>query len=226
MTTTRAAATLARVSMLNGVLTLYDIENVEAFCRAVIDDHLAFGVRTANGLSGPPTPLSPDDRDDLLQYLIATTWRYSLRYHGKDDGRGKLCFSGYVIGILHRRVVDWKRTRWRSTRYLKDPIVETPYDDELSGAVHHDDELIGIDPSTLSHQAQHAYRKVCGPLAASGLEPAEFALLTNQSLAWVMQALRIVRAELEQQGIRPSTMQQEGTDEREERRSASTAAAA
>lgn len=132
MTTTRTPATVARVSMLNSVLSLHDIANVEAFCRAVIDDHVAFGVRTANGLSGPTKALTPEDREDLLQYLVMTTWRYSERYHGKDDGRGKLCFSGYVIGILHRRVVDWKRTRWRSTRYLKDPVIETPYDDELS----------------------------------------------------------------------------------------------
>lgn len=62
-------------------------------------------------------------------------------------------------------------------------------------------------------------------MSEAGLEPNEFALLTSQSIAWVMHALRIVRRELEQQDIRPSTMQ-EGTNDREERQDPSTAAAA
>jgi hypothetical protein len=223
--------------MLNGVIALHDIEDVEAFCRAVIHDHLAFGVRTLNGLSGP-SELSADDRDELLQFLIVTAYRYSERYHGLDDGRGKLCFSGYVIGILHKRVVDWKRSRWRSTRYLKEPVVEMSYDDELGYAVHHDvDGPIGvrIDPRKFYGQVANAYKRVCKPLAESGFDPmaddapaqlARFAVQTGQSVSWIHHALRIVRAELEQQGIRPSTMQQEGTDDQQERRSASTAAAA
>jgi hypothetical protein len=202
------------------------ILDLEDLARSVLNDHIAGGARRRNGTLTGPAPLSDSDFRDCLTDLLGAGWEAWRRFNPVDDGRGSNRLAGYVAWKLHKEIIDWKRRRWKSTRYLTTPIIETPYDDELSGAVHHDDELIGIDPSTLSHRARHAYRKVCAPLAESGLEPPEFARQTSQSLAWVAQALRIVRAELEQQGIRPSTMQQEGSDEREERRSASTAAAA
>jgi hypothetical protein len=201
------------------------VQDMEDFARSVLNDHIAGGARRRNGTLTGPAPMSMADYDDCLTDLFGACWIAAQRFNPIDDGRGSNRLAGYLAWKLHKEIIDWKRRRWKSTRYLTTPIIETPYDDELSAAIHHDEEPIGIDPSTLTHQAQHAYRKVCGPLAESGLEPAEFALRTSQSLSWVMQALRIVKVELEQQGIRPSTMQ-EGSDDEQERRDPSAQAAA
>lgn len=199
--------------MLNGKLELHRngcnqrdcrpddcILDAEDFARSVLNDHIAFGARRTDGTFTGAAPLSAEDFTDCLTDLVAASWQASTRF----DGRGRL--AGYVAWKLHKEITDWKRRRWRSTRYLDKPITETPYDDELNGAIHHDDELIGIDPARLTCRAQHAYRKVCKPMVEQGLEPAEFAARSSQSVFWVMQALRIVRAEFESQGIRPSTM--------------------
>jgi DNA-directed RNA polymerase specialized sigma24 family protein len=111
------------MSMLGAKLSLFDVVDVEAFCRAIVREHTMVGVRTTAGITGP-SALSPGDSEDLLAYLIETTWELSQRYHGKDDGRGKLRFSGYAITILHKRCVDWKRKRWHATRYGAAPVME------------------------------------------------------------------------------------------------------
>src|SRR6266545_4092852 len=137
--------------MLSRTIGFDDVQDVESFARSILNDHIASGARRRNGTLTGPAPLSSSDFDDCLTDLIAASWEAFQRF----DGRGR--FSGYLAWKLHREITDWKRRRWKSTRYLTTPIVETCYDDELNGAIHHDEEPIGIDPSTLSHQAQHAY---------------------------------------------------------------------
>lgn len=103
--------------MLAARMALYDIDDVEAFCRAALDEHLATGKRRRDGSSTMPAQLSAADYEDALAYLVSTVWEASEQFNPIDDGRGTNRFSGYAITIIHWRIVDWKRTRWRSTRY-------------------------------------------------------------------------------------------------------------
>lgn len=116
--------------MLSRKWKLFDVEDVEAFCRAVMREHLAVGVKTNAGYSGH-SRLTPHQQDDLLAYLIETCWRLSQKYHGKDDGRGKLRFSGYALPILHKRCVDWKRMEFGSTRAGFRASIELTDDERL-----------------------------------------------------------------------------------------------
>ena len=78
--------------MLNGRLRLHDINDVEAFCARIVE-------RTN------PT-LSHHDREDLLAYLITTTWELSAK-HQPTLGE----FSKWVGYKLSQRTVDWSRQR-------------------------------------------------------------------------------------------------------------------
>ena len=116
--------------VLNGTFSLFDIENVESFCRAVINEHMKVGVRSHGTLTGPSS-LTLTDQDDLLAYLISLTWELSRKFNTTDDGRGTNRFSGYALSILHKRIVDWQRSRFGSTRYGPRPVVELTDDERL-----------------------------------------------------------------------------------------------
>ena len=85
--------------VLNGTLTLHDIKDVESYCiriinRATID-------------------LQHQDREDLLAYLIETTWELSRH---QDPTRG--AFSKWAGYKLTQRITDWQRqtqgrTKWQ-----------------------------------------------------------------------------------------------------------------
>jgi DNA-directed RNA polymerase specialized sigma24 family protein len=117
--------------MLAGVLTLHDpsctgecrpaccIADVEKLARSVLSAHERGGVKRNGGLDRPGMTLTESDREDLLAYLVSTAWQLSQRF----DGRGRL--AGYVVQTLHRRVVDWVRVRFGSTRYPSSKIVAT-----------------------------------------------------------------------------------------------------
>src|SRR5262245_11295644 len=79
-------------------LALHDVADAQALVGAVI---------TRSGLS-----LSADEHEDLAEYLLVELWKLSLRY---EPGAGR--FSSYATGILKRRVVDWKRSRYGRTRW-------------------------------------------------------------------------------------------------------------
>src|SRR4051812_36883173 len=79
--------------MLNGRLALCDVDDVEAFCAAVIPN-------TWRGR------LTTDDREQLLTWLIETAWELSVVYRP-----GGISFSTYAGNTLRRRIHDWLRNR-------------------------------------------------------------------------------------------------------------------
>lgn len=89
--------------LLNGRLSLFDVDDVEGLCRKVIDVQL----RKTHA------HLRPDDLDDAVSFLIGRCYELSLRY---DDSRG-LAFSTYSYRILRLRVVDWYRARFSDQRF-------------------------------------------------------------------------------------------------------------
>lgn len=150
--------------------------------------------------------MSMADYEDCLTDLFGACWIASQRFNPVDDGRGSNRLAGYLAWKLHKEIIDWKRRRWKSTRYLTTPIIETPYDDELSGATHADDELVGLNAKTFHWRARDAYERTCLPLAESGMDWVKFAFASGQGVNRVRRALQIVREELVLQGVLPSTM--------------------
>lgn len=101
--------------MLNGTLTLHDIQDVEAFCTTILDKR---------GLHDHP------DHDDILAYLIATTWELSTTYEPHLAS-----FSTYAGTALRNRLTDRARStgrtiwKFRNRTYTRTLPTIVPLDD-------------------------------------------------------------------------------------------------
>ena len=89
--------------LLNGRCKLHSINDVEAFCGRLLDDHLR---RTR-------AHLNPVDRADCLTHLIGAVWELSRKW---DPSHG-LSFSTYAWRLGKFKVVDWYRIRFGRARY-------------------------------------------------------------------------------------------------------------
>lgn len=107
-----------RVSLLNGQMTLGDVESAEALCRKVLDDRLRWS----------SAYLNPTEYDDALSYLLAECWNLYRRY---DPDKGTQAFSTFAYRILWRRVPSWYRQRFGDTRYRAKPTWVSLEDDDL-----------------------------------------------------------------------------------------------
>ena len=96
--------------MLTRRYRVKDIEDVEGFCQRIIQQ---------SGLD-----LTHHDREDLLAFLVATTWELSLDY---QEGVYRKGFAFYAGAHLKRRLVDWNRKRFGRTRWqFRDRVYERP----------------------------------------------------------------------------------------------------
>jgi hypothetical protein len=94
--------------LLNGKLSLHDVPDVENYCRRHIP--------------AARIDLSEHDYEELLAYLIETTWELSKRY---EQGRIRKGFSVWAGITLHRKVHDWQRSRYGRTVWrFKDSTYE------------------------------------------------------------------------------------------------------
>jgi hypothetical protein len=124
--------------VLRETWTLGDVRDVEAFCGDVIAKFTR-GER-AGHKPGSDAFFSPADHDDAMAYLLGEAWIAWQKFNPVDDGRGTNRFSGFLVWTLHRRLVDFLRARYGSTRYnperLKVRSVTPTYDIErhISGA--------------------------------------------------------------------------------------------
>lgn len=109
--------------MLRETWSLGDVRDVEAFCGDVIAKFTR-GERAAHK-PGSDAFFSQADKDDALAYLLGEAWIAWRKFNPVDDGRGTNKFSGYLVWILHRRLVDFMRLRFGSTRYPNSRIVAT-----------------------------------------------------------------------------------------------------
>jgi hypothetical protein len=109
------------MSLLPRPLELHNIRDVEAFCRRILDNHIR---KTSN--------LGPDDYDEALAYLIGETWILSERFTPNGP---HVKFSPYAHKLLNCRIVDWRRSRYR-TRW------------QFTGSTH---ERQRVDPLSLDH---------------------------------------------------------------------------
>jgi hypothetical protein len=88
--------------MLNGVLTLHDIRDTEAYCAAVI--------------KRSRLKLTPTQHEDLLAYLVEEAWLLSTTY---DPGNPQYPprFSVIAGQRLPLRIIDWQRQRHGRTHW-------------------------------------------------------------------------------------------------------------
>lgn len=92
--------------MLNGKLSLYDVDDGEAFARQVIT---RFASKECFGWS-------EWKREELLADCIAHLWELSLRF---DPERGN--FAGYARRFLRFYIIDWIRAKEGRTRFAFGP---------------------------------------------------------------------------------------------------------
>ncbi len=85
--------------MLNGTLALHDIQDIEAYCATILNQH---------GLNGP-------DREDNLAHLIEEAWILSER----KPQPWTHSFSGWARPLLHLRLIDNVRKTKGDWRYKK-----------------------------------------------------------------------------------------------------------
>lgn len=196
--------------LLQGTLTLHDIADVEALARKALQDHLRQGAGRGQART---SWLNEDDHEDALTYLIATAWNLSRRYGPDADHPaiqsdrpfGLLCYW-----LMRRRIVDWYRQRYGSTRYkTRPPLV--PLDD------HHQDDTgsSALDPAELlcfqldmTDAEQAAYLTVALPFVESGLTEAGFAREEGMPRAWVEQGLALCRTAMRRNGLAPESIEE------------------
>jgi DNA-directed RNA polymerase specialized sigma24 family protein len=185
--------------MLNGRLSYYDVEDVESFCRSVLTEHLATGVRKASGGSTGPSSLADHDYEDALAYLVVEAWRASVKF----DGRGR--FSGYLVQRLHRRIVDWKRERFGSTRYASRPVIELTDQDrdlvaeltDLSGP----EVLDLVNSAELTLRSRRTLERVVLPIVFEGRSVEDYAERSGKPVTQINREVAALRRELEQKEL-------------------------
>jgi hypothetical protein len=105
--------------VLNGRLSLWDVDDVEKLANHVI-------VRAR-------LELRPHQRESLLAFLISEAWTLSLRY---QPGNGSTTtFSGWATTNLQKRITDWFRQEpeFGSTRVVYPRPQLLSLDGELAG---------------------------------------------------------------------------------------------
>src|SRR5687767_13005185 len=92
--------------MLARQWSLHDVEDVEAFCGRVLDERL----KRYGGV------LRPDVYEDALAYLLAETWKLSIKW---DPAKGIPSFSTFAYRRLRFAVVNWYRATYGDSRFNK-----------------------------------------------------------------------------------------------------------
>jgi len=108
--------------MLNGVLALWDVADVERFCRKAIDAELK---------AGRSGELTPADYDDALAYVIAETWILAERFKPGTSST----FSTYAYPKCRLRFVNWLAKRFGRTGYR--PLVNRYQQESLEAHTEH-----------------------------------------------------------------------------------------
>jgi hypothetical protein len=195
--------------VLRETWSLGDVRDVEAFAGDVIAKFTR-GERAAHK-PGTDAFLSPADKDDLLAFLLGASWEAWLKFNPIDDGRGTNRFSGYLVWVLHRRVVDWIRQTKGSTRYPNSRIVTelvplTPTIEERLAPFldpEYDDGDYGLDLDVAPPGTREAL-ELLQPLIDDDAENVkQVAERAHAEPRQVVSALALVRAAARRQGLEP-----------------------
>ncbi|MDQ2983520.1 MAG: sigma-70 family RNA polymerase sigma factor [Actinomycetota bacterium] len=197
--------------MLGGTLQLHDVRDAERLARSVIGKYERQGA--ARGERGR-CYIREADRDDAVAFLVAEVWRAAKRF---DAARfGGRPFSAFAVQVAHRRLIDWLRLTYGSSRYLTPPVfvslealgADLPDDGALDR--HEDDSLVDLDELTPAARdlfvvALEALGE--GRRDQDSISPRALARRTGGPQAQVASALKNmrdeIRAQLEQEHVRP-----------------------
>jgi DNA-directed RNA polymerase specialized sigma24 family protein len=174
------------------------IDDVYAFCQALVNDHLAVGARRANGSFTGPCHLTRVQVDDIVQDMVSVAWAASERF----NGNGRL--SGWVVFKVTKGITDWRRHEFGSTRYGPRPLVESADEIELSSdlgdltAAEVRDLVNGED---LSRQSRRTLERVALPMALDGASLEDYAERSGKPLGQVKRELGALARELEEAGV-------------------------
>lgn len=196
--------------MMNGVLRLYDVEDVEAFLASGLERYLqrkgAF--------------LDPSDREDALSFLLMKTWEEAARFDPDrvDPGYTKSqSFSTFLHRRLDNRIVDWYRQRYGDSRHGKKPDVlsldahlvcmgnsESDTGTLMNEVADEDDwiaevldrvaalDIHGVD---LSERARWILEEIAVPIS-QGMTHDDLAKKHNRGPRWIHESLTKLREEL------------------------------
>jgi DNA-directed RNA polymerase specialized sigma24 family protein len=194
--------------VLRETWSLGDVRDVEAFCGDVITK-FTHGERVAHQ-PGSEASFSAADKEDLLAYLLAASWQAWLKFNPVDDGRGTNRFSGFLVWTLHRRVVDWIRLTYGSTRYPSARIAVTlvPLTSEIGARIpawldpeYDDSDALDLDAAPAG--TREALELLQPLLDGEPLSQGQLAALHGVPSGRVQKAVQLVRAEARRQGLAP-----------------------
>jgi hypothetical protein len=195
--------------VLRETWSLGDVRDVEAFCGDVIKKFTR-GERVAHQ-PGSDASFSAADNEDLLAYLLAASWQAWLKFNPIDDGRGTNRFSGYLVWVLHRRVVDWLRQTKGSTRYPKGLVVTsvTPtsnVEQHIAGAWLDPelDDSDALDLEAAPAGTREALELIQPLIDGEPLTQAQLAVRGGVTMHRVGKAKRLVWEEAIRQGLSPA----------------------
>ncbi len=187
------------------------IQDVEKLAQSVLSAHERAGVKRNGCLDRPGMTLTESDREDLLAYLIAEAWKASQRFDSRDDGRGSNRLAGFVVWTLHKRLIDWVRVRFGSTRYPGSRLVATlvPLTPSIEKRIPawldpepDVDGDYGLGP--MPDETRAAFTLIEPLIADASLSQAQLAVRGGVSTGRVGKALRLVREEATRQGLAPA----------------------
>lgn len=106
------------MKQLNGTLRLYDVADLEATCRSVLDRALrSRGVHF----------LAPDLYEEALAFFIGEAWIMGDKYDPErvrnEDGSIGQSFNTHLHRWLPLRLADWYRTHYVDVRYVEAPTL-------------------------------------------------------------------------------------------------------
>jgi DNA-directed RNA polymerase specialized sigma24 family protein len=173
------------------------IDDVYAFCHALVNNHLAVGSRRANGSFTGPCHLTPAQVDDVVQDMAVVAWRAAERF----NGHGRL--SGWVTFKVAKGITDWKRSTLGSTRYGSRPLIESADEIELSSelADFTETEIRDLVNGDLSWQSRRTLERVALPMALDGASVEDYAERSGKPVGQVKRELRTLARELEAAGV-------------------------
>jgi DNA-directed RNA polymerase specialized sigma24 family protein len=184
---------------------------VEAFCGDVIVRFMR-GER-ATHLPGTDAHFSPADKEDALAFLLAASWEAWQHFRPVDDGRGTNRFSGYLVWILHRRLVDWIRqtkgsTRYPTSRFVATLVPLTPAIEERMAPFldpEPDDGDYGLDLDAAPAGTREALELIRPLIDGEMKTVKEVAQAAEVELTEVESALALVQVAARRQGLEPAS---------------------
>lgn len=130
--------------MLNGTLTLHDINDVERYCTNILADKRNLLEST---FAKAGRPFTPHDAETYVTYLIEKCWERS-----RDETQWRTSFSGWVgTKLRHHDTIEYLRTELKRTVWK---FADRTYERQRPTFTTLDDQLADTLPAPLGDPAE------------------------------------------------------------------------